>query len=249
LLTVLIAEAAKQFPSKLFTGDDEALAAALRTIVDRLNDIPDVPNPVDSTENLASRLSNADWSAFVEKFKFFSKTAQSALEDKDCVTACTRWTLEFEHLFPLPDQNTINDPIKGLPAIRTIPEVKVRAVRNDNPSISYRGLNRIGPIPRNCKIVFEVVNGMSMPSGTTFNWIVRNEGDEAENTNDLGHLAGTGLTAEKKSAYKGTHFMDCTAICCGRVIGLRRVRVQIEGAALPKKQNQRTALRKLLSRR
>ncbi|MBX3347792.1 MAG: nucleotidyltransferase [Nitrospira sp.] len=250
LLTVLIAEAAKQFPSKLFTGDDEALAAVLPTVVDRLSDIPDVPNPIDRAENLASRLSNSAWSAFVEKFKSFSTTAQSALKDNDCVTACSRWTMEFEHLFPLPDTNNTNDTTKGLPTVRTtLPEVSVRAVSNENPNLSFSGHNRIGPIPKNCKIKFDVVNGMSMPPGTKINWIVRNEGDEAENTNDLGHLAGTGLAAEERSSYKGTHFMDCTAICDGKVIGLRRVRVQIEGASLPKKQNQRAALLKLVGRK
>jgi hypothetical protein len=249
MLTILIAEAAKQFPSKLFAGDDEALTAVINTAYDRLTDVPDVPNPVDKTENLASRLSDSDWIAFVEKFRSFSKTAQNALEDKDCVTACSRWTMEFEHLFPLPDTNTSDDSVKGLPAIRTLPDVDVRAVWNENPNYSYRGLNRIGPIPKNCKINFYVVNGMSMPPGTTINWVVRNEGDEAENTNDLGHVAGTGLAAEERSAYKGAHFMDCTATCNGKVIGLRRVRVQIEGASLPKKQNHRTALLKLIGRR
>lgn len=56
--------------------------------------------------------------------------------------------------------------------------------------------------------------------------MVRNEGDEAEDIDDLGHKAGQGLEADERSAYNGTHFMDCTAVAGGQIIGVRRVFVQ-----------------------
>jgi hypothetical protein len=68
-----------------------------------------------------------------------------------------------------------------------------------------------------------------MPPGTRFVWMVRNEGDEAEDVNDLGHRAGFGPTAEERSAYNGTHYMDCTAVLGHRIVGIRRVKVAISG--------------------
>lgn len=249
LLTVLIAEAAKQLSTQFPSEDDDALSAVLWRIVHNLGDKPEVWNPVDSTENLASRISEDEWRLFVEKLTAFSKTAESAVGDEDTLIACSRWAVEFEHLFPLPDPKQMDDLVKSLPAVRTLPEVRVNAVSRDNSNLRYTGLNSIGPIPKNCKITFEIINGLSMPSGTQFHWMVRNEGDEAEDINDLGHRAGAGLTAEERSAYKGTHFMDCTAVSGGRIIGLRRVQVKIIGTPLPTKKPQRAALMKLLGRR
>ena len=40
-------------------------------------------------------------------------------------------------------------------------------------------------------------NPFSLPANSQIYWMVRNEGREAENTNDLGHVAGRGLTAHE----------------------------------------------------
>lgn len=40
-----------------------------------------------------------------------------------------------------------------------------------------------------------------MPYGTQFYWTVRNEGDEAEDINDLGHKGGTGPTPQEIVIY------------------------------------------------
>jgi hypothetical protein len=88
-----------------------------------------------------------------------------------------------------------------------------------------------------------------MPYGTQFYWTVRNEGDETEDVNDLGHKGGIGLRADERSAYKGSHFMDCKAVLDGRVLGLRRVPVKITGVPLQKRQPNRVGLFKLLGRR
>lgn len=249
LLTVLVAEASHQILGELPSKDDAALAAVLREISARLSDVRDVPNPVDKTENLASRLPEAEWEAFVKKLEAFSNTAASAVRDQDALIACSRWAVEFEHLFPLPDVKQLDELVKTLPAVRTLPEVRVSAISRENPNLRYTGVNGIGPIPKNCSIKFEVINGVSMPSGTQFYWVVRNEGDEAEDLNDLGHTGGIGLTAEERSAYKGSHFMDCTAVLGGRIVGLRRVHVKISGATFPRRRSERGALIRLLGRR
>ena len=250
LLTVLVADAAQQLSEDLPTEDDDALAAVLQKILGRLDDNKrTVRNPVDKDENLAARLTDDEWLAFVEKIGSFSKTAASAVLDENALAACSRWVVEFEYIFPLPDTKELEDQIAKLPAVRTLPEVRVSATSRDNPNLRYTGINGIGPIPKNCSITFEVTNGLSMPTGTQFYWMVRNEGDEAEDISDLGHTAGTGLKAEERSAYKGSHFMDCTAVLGGKIIGLKRVLVKITGVPIPKRKSQRAALIRLLGRR
>lgn len=60
-------------------------------------------------------------------------------------------------------------------------------------------------------------------------WVVRNEGTEAEDVNDLGHIAASGYTATEQSAYVGTHHMDCILRQSGRAIAVRRVEVKVSG--------------------
>jgi hypothetical protein len=66
-------------------------------------------------------------------------------------------------------------------------------------------------------------------------WMVRNEGEEAEGVNDLGHVAGQGLSANETSAYKGIHYMDCIVKQYGLVVGKRRVPVEIQGLSWPRR--------------
>ena len=96
-------------------------------------------------------------------------------------------------------------------------------------------MNRIGPIPKNCEINFRITNPESLPANATIQWMVRNEGEEAESINDLGHKAGTELTAFERSAYRGTHYMDCVVRQYGVVIGMRRIPVVISSAIIPRR--------------
>lgn len=250
LLTVLVAEAVRDLEEALPTAEDEALALVLREVADRLNDKRQVLNPVnqEEDEDLAARLCDDDWRAFVKKLESFSERATEAIYDDDALVACSRWSVEFEHLFPLPDANEMDNRAANLPAIVTLPEVRAYAVSRDNPNLRYTGVNAIGPIPKNCDITFEATNTLKMPAGTTFYWVVRNEGEEAEDVNDLGHKAGSGLRAKEHSAYGGRHFMDCTAIAGDRIIGLRRVPVTITGMLAPKRNPIKPAYVKLRGR-
>lgn len=235
LLTVLVAQAVQELEEGIPAAEDEAFASVLQEIVDRLNNKREVLNPVDQVEDLAARLSDNNWHVFVQKLESFSDRAAEAINSDDAMDVCSRWAIEFEHLFPLPDANELEKSAANLPTVITHPEIRVRAVSRDNPNLSYTGVNAIGPIPKNCDITFEVTNAWNMPAGTTFYWIVRNEGEEAEDVNDLGHKAESGLQAKEHSAYRGTHFMDCTAFAQGRIIGLKRVSVTITGIPAPKR--------------
>ena len=249
LITVLVAQAVSDLDEDLPGSEDEALDVVLRKVHETVSAAQDVRNPVDLDENLADRMSVGQWDTFVDRLKQFSEVAAQAIEADDELSACTLWSGSFEYLFPLPDVQALRDEARQLPALRTLPEVQVNAVSKDNINLRYSGMNEIGPIPKNCNISFRVSNAVQMPYGTQYCWMVRNEGDEAEDINDLGHKAGQGIEATERSAYNGTHYMDCTAVAGGRIVGVRRVRVRIHSFVAPKRNPPKPAWTAIKGRR
>jgi len=235
LLTVLVTEAFDRIPIARTQEDDDCLEAVLEAIVARLDDNPVVRNPVDHDEILTDRMEFPDWEAFFRKLRLFKELAVEANAASSVVVSADKWSEAFEHFFPLPPIEEIagtgqTRPILPVPVI--LPEVVVRAVVR-NGGHRWNGTNRIGPIPANCDIDFEVTNAISFPPGAEIEWMVRNEGEAAENINDLGHKAGAGLSASEHSAYRGTHYMDCAVKRYGQLISLRRIPVTITTQSQP----------------
>ena len=249
LITTLVANAISQLGDDLPSPEDEAFSEILQVIRDAVSGAQDVRNPVDDTENFAARMSQDDWSNFVRTLEDLKNTSETALASNTDVEACSAWASAFEYLFPLPEEQTIEESMQGFPAVRTMPEVAVTAISRDNSSFRYNGTNSIGPIRKNCDISFRVTNATFFPPGTQFRWVVRNEGDEAEDKNDLGHMAGQGTTAVEHSAYNGTHYMDCTAIFGNQVVGVRRVTVTISGQPAPRRHPRKPVYVKLRGQR
>lgn len=234
LLTVLIAEAARD--TGTLAADDEALRTMIEHIVDRLKSDWEVPNPVDPDEDLV-RLSSEQMSEFTEALSSLLDVANRACNSETEFGAADIWQEAFEHLFPMPElEESLTEMAKWLPARSVMPEVRVTAVPRNNPQAhNFSGMNEIGPIPRDCDVYFEVVNAGQLPANCSITWMVRNEGDEAENTNDLGHFAGIGIRAEERSAYRGIHYMDCVIKIGRDTVAMRRVAVEISGLAMPRR--------------
>jgi hypothetical protein len=244
LITVLVAEAFSALPVERRGPDDEALVSTLEKIVERLEKDTGVKNPVNSAEILSARMSMEDSSAFLNQLREFKQISVQALSSTIISEAAAIWGDAFEQFFPIPEQEQLAKAMSegkigeaisinaALPAT-VAPDVRVRAISTVNRSFEYSGMNSIGPIPKKCDIYFEVVNRLAIPSDATIEWMVRNEGDDAESVNDLGHRAGRGWTARESSAYVGTHFMDCLVKRQGRIIGMRRVRVLIDNRRIP----------------
>jgi Cyclic GMP-AMP synthase DncV-like, nucleotidyltransferase domain/Adenylyl/Guanylyl and SMODS C-terminal sensor domain len=235
LLTVLIAEAVLSLSDELPGPEDEAFASVMQYVYHRVRAEQDIRNPADADENLAARMSTRDWKRFLDELGLMTRTAEEAIAADSELNACTIWSDVFDQLFPLPEASTLQKNAAQLPVRLNQPEVQVKAVSRDNPNFRYSEVNQIGPIPKNCNITFRITNPFHFPPGTEFRWMVRNEGDEAEDINDLGHIAGRGLETTERSAYNGTHYMDCTAVAGGRMIGIRRVPVRVHSATVPRR--------------
>jgi hypothetical protein len=231
LLTVLVADAAISLANEGISADDDALRDIVQRIIERFEKNKTVLNPVDNSEDLV-RLSQSLMTTFTDRLKTLFDVAELATKESTEFGAADVWQRSFEHLFPVPEMIRVN---KQLPVQYATPQVIVRAVSKDNAARQFHGTNQIGPIPKNCALTFSIANAYAIPGKAQIVWTVRNKGREAENTNDLGHCAGIGFSAEEKSAYKGRHYMDCMVRVEGRTIAMRRVPVDIMGQEMPRR--------------
>ena len=230
-LTVLVAEAYKGLPTHELTYDDDIFSALVEKLHARLTSNLKIANPADETGEDLNRLSDTQCGTFMDALKRLDNICKRAILAEDEILACITWGEAFGHFFPMPDgmdARVEDDNKSGLPVAVTIPEISVRAIPKKNQNIQHTGKNKVGPIPKECEITFQVDNLAAYKPGTTFQWIVRNDGNEAYNINDLGHTnESEDGYAEERSAYNGTHYMDCIAKWQGAIVGWQRVPVTI----------------------
>ena len=189
LLTVLVAEAYLGLAKNEIDGDDMAIKCVSEKIAERLEADTQVFNPVDANENL-NRLTEEETNILVQNLRNLVDLADRAISASTEFESATVWSEVFHHFFPVPIENLTDPKSRALISVRFVPDVYVKAIPIGNEHYKYTGNNRVGPIPKNCNIDFTLRNVGELPLGAHVQWIVRNEGEEAEYTNDLGHLAG-----------------------------------------------------------
>ena len=248
VMTVLVVDAFNALSSEEVEGDDLAIKNVATSIADRLREDPEVRNPVNREENL-NRLNQTDIDQIVTALQGLVVTAELALSGATEADAAVQWTTVFHHFFPAPAQ-TANAVNQNAPVpIAFDPRVRVEAMPASGLH-TFTNTNRIGPIPKGCSITFSLENAIDLPAGAQVRWIVRNEGEEAELTNDLGHRAEDGYQATENSAYRGTHYMDVIVTSMfGAVLGFRRIPVEISGVPMPPRNPKRPGWTRFRGRR
>ncbi|MBX9865105.1 MAG: hypothetical protein K2Y42_20375 [Hyphomicrobium sp.] len=249
LLTVLAARAYLRLDRRKLTGDDEVFAAVVASMIDQLNKTFVVKNPANGQENL-NRLSEVHCRTFVDRLADLHSIAERGLLAQTKLLASDIWSEAFEHFFPVPSDEEIreealikaNDGGRAIARITFDPIVNVQA---SSKTRTFSDVNKIGPIPKGCEITFGLGNAHLLPDGATVTWTVRNAGAEAENENDLGHLAGEGTSVKRDSAYRGAHVMDVRVKLNGSLIGSRRIPVTVTGLGMPLRNPPRPSWTKL----
>lgn len=232
LITVLVAEAYADLSAAACETDDVALQSIAHTLFERFECDTEVPNPVRPEENL-NRLDDAQCEAFRTALADLALIADAALASATESAAAFQWSRAFQYLFPAPIEAASIEQAHALVLVAFDPVVRVEATPKSGGH-TFAGINQVGPIPKDCSITFTLQNAGVLPAGASVNWMVRNEGVEAEAKNDLGHVVDTGLQATEHSAYRGTHYMDVVITSAfGAVLGYRRIPVRITGMAMP----------------
>ncbi|MCE6074260.1 CBASS cGAMP synthase [Agrobacterium vitis] len=237
LLTVLAAEAFDSFDLDVVVDDDEILEQAATVIADRLDGDPIVPNPVNSHEDV-NRLEVGAVVKLVAKLRDLASVGERARLAADISAAAEIWSEAFDQFFPMPEDT--EEGMQALAKSQAIavyayaPDIVITATPRNNRDVKpIQGFNEIRPVPKDCDINFTIARPDLLPAGCTLKWTVRNHGREAAMENDMGHVAGTGISVERHTAYNGDHAMDLTIFLDGRPVGRRRITVKVRGPAIP----------------
>ena len=234
LLTILVVEALNSVNLAEVDGDDVAFGLCIEGIIERLSNDQSVLNPVDSSEEI-NRLDDAEFKDFQNGLNNLASIAERALKADTEFESATIWQEAFYQFFPFPIPEESIQKTLSLVPVQFDPQVTVTVVSRDNHNYTRTENNKIGPIPKNCTLTFNINNVAQLPAGAKVQWIARNEGEEAEYENDLGHLVADESTKITDStAYKGTHFMDVVIKSAyGEILGFRRIPVEVTGVAMP----------------
>lgn len=247
VLTVLVAEQFGAVDRAVDPGDDKVLEALLTSLVSRLQRNAAVPNPVDKGENL-NRLSQQANASLIASLREFKEIAGRANKAPEAASSAEIWSEAFQHFFPMPEDADSDlramrsalqrgaGPATALVAYQFDPEIFVRAVSKDNSSYVREGVNCLPRIVKNCSISFTLSNFDALPPGATVRWTVRNRGEDAWTKNDVGHVTYGNHRNEERSAYNGTHAMDVAVFHLGRIIGRRRIEIDVRGGFMPPRQ-------------
>jgi hypothetical protein len=234
MLTVLIAEALDNVCTPNVVQEEDTLfSLCVKEIIERLINNNAVLNPVNSSENL-NRLNESSFNLFLEELNKLNDICDKAIVSESEIEAAAFWQESFEYFFPFPSNNETRG-VTTLVPINFDPSISIVAVPKNNAHNIYTGTNKIGPIPKDCKLTFKIMNAGSLPNGAKAQWIARNVGDEAEYKNDFGHkVEGEGFIIHDYSAYRGIHFMDVVIKSAYDVVlGYKRIPVDITGIAMP----------------
>ncbi len=233
MLTILVVDAFKQVV-KDDDEDDDALAKVVDAIYKRLISDRVVPNPIqgDSDDDV-NRLSKQDHGYFLEKLAALADVSDRGVCE-DVSEAAAIWSEAFSFVFPLPeDLGVLAASQNGLSVPTPDIAIKMSAANSDAVDRTFRGQvdhARIGE-----GMTFEIINPEVIPSGAQVRWVVRNSGNDALSTSDLGHVTlddGTFRQFER-AAYRGRHFMDCEVWLHSRLRSVTRVSVTIDRIAMP----------------
>lgn len=231
LLTVATAEAFSEMWSARLLGiaDDDALIAIVEKLYDRFNKDRRVPNPVDEEEDL-NRISTEAWDAFLTRLAVLNDAAQAADAAEDEASAALAWEGAFSFLMPFPEADEVEvvESSSGK-ALMQVPDIGIDVYDRSGGSLLATYRNEVPNVAKGRWLVFRIANTHIVPRYADITWTVRNEGGEADQIGDLGHIQrGIDMySAEESTAYIGKHYMDCVIRLNGTVFAVRRVPVHI----------------------
>lgn len=232
LLTVLATQAFDEFSLDRLVGaqDDDALVRIIRSIHRRLTLDRCVQNPATRDVEDLNRMTEDGWRAFLPRLDTLLDIAERASAATDEAAAVLIWSEAFSFLMPLPDVHEVELVDEATSrAVMQLPEIDINVYTRKDRRFLAHYRNEVPGVAKNCSLEFAIANPHIIPPFATVEWTVRNKGAEADNHSDLGHrrMGLRLLEAEERTAYTGTHQMDCIVRLHGQVYAVRRVPVTV----------------------
>lgn len=228
IISALVAEAYRRDVSR----DDVALHDTMVALRDRLKASCAVFNPVNPSEELTEKHRRK---AQVERL---SERLDKAVEDLTVLhePGCTderarsAWKKVFNHSFWAPVEEDVTKAAAPTPAGVVYVECGMAAKSDRRPYAFHRSNG--APIPRGVHLRFRVTHTSVTPPYEV-KWLVNNDGDEAQASDDLGHVRerdDRNSVYWTHSAYKGRHTMTCEVLKGGTIAARAVHVVRISGS-------------------
>lgn len=224
-LTILVAE----YADNLSCLDDEVdFSSAAKMVAHRILESERVLNPLTGNDVLGFSKEDLDfWRPCLQELEYVCKCADIT-EDRN--SSYYIWERIFGHMLPPINESTLSggSAVAGVPALTKPVFIEVSQYSSKDALISTGVVDSIISY-KNESLVFKVKNRVDYPVGASVTWIVRNQGGEAADSNDLGHNTPLELAEEinRGCAYTGIHYMDATVSYRGSVVGVGKVKVNI----------------------
>jgi len=214
--------------------EDECLAVTIQAICNELNggDL-EVNNPLTGQPLLNFTDEEKETlGSFTNKL---NAVCTRILETDDELEQFVLWGEVFKHFLPPISGFELDNPdtIVNLPAITNPPSIRVRHFDKKGTQINNGVTNSLTAFKKE-SLSFSIENPESYPSATVI-WTVRNNDDQAEMRNDLGHVVKLGVAEIQKEncEYNGKHFMDCTIVNGSQILGVNAVEVTVRPYVRP----------------
>lgn len=230
VFTVLVAE--------LFSPegeDDDAFIIMVGILNEylQLNDF--VPSPINGDDLLGFDSDKLkDLRSQLEELKNYCENIK---ESDSNFQQYLNWLEIFEHIFPVYSNEIVeNSGITNLPATTNPPKIRVKHIDSSNNQLNISITEEI-TVYKNERLVFSIENQIDYVGNSKVKWMVRNQNKQAYELNDLGHKRILELTqtAEEICVYAGTHYMECTVLNHGQIIGFSTVKVNIQPYVRPQR--------------
>jgi len=206
--------------------DDVSFIETAINICEKLEFIFKVDSPLDGS-NLV-HMPEED-QAFAHRQLDSLKSICIASQNSDDADRTFIFSNLFEHYFP---QVSFNEEGQaGLPTLTTVPDLSVSRYDKNGKHIETIKSDEI-TVFKGESMTFSINNKTAFPPDSNIHWTVRNIGDQASDSNDIGHKTITQLSNSEKrgAAYTGKHSMECIVVANGSVKGVNLVNVNVKPA-------------------
>jgi hypothetical protein len=223
-LTILVVE----FIELIGSSDDESdFAAAAQKIVNCILESESVINPLTGSDILS--FSKADIDYWRPHLLELEEVSNSAMRVEDAFASFYLWERIFGHMLPPINEAAIAGGKTGLPAVTSPALTEVGHYDSKGILLSSEVTSSV-ICYKNESLSFRVFNFNEYHPNASITWIVRNQGGDAADSNDLGHNTPLSISAEisRNCAYTGVHYMDATVVYRGQVLGIGKVKVNIQ---------------------
>jgi hypothetical protein len=205
-----------------YASEEDAIWELSNSLINYIETGRKVLSPINGDDLISTKGEELD------KLKNACSQLQSVLRavalSESIIVSHQLWSIEFEHILPPLNSLKVQPAKESLPAITTPPQISVKT-SNGGPEQIVDTVT----VYRGDKLSFRVHNKSDYPEDSEVIWMVRNTDKDAALKNDLGHNQRFDISelVTENCEYRGKHFMECTILNAGQIVGVSSVVVNI----------------------